>query len=153
MTDAPPALAFLIGAWSGTGHGEYPTIESFDYQERVQFWHTGKPFLWYAQRTSALDDGRPLHAESGFVRAPGPGRIELVIAHPTGIAEVAEGSLDATTIRVASTTLATTATAKEVAAVERDIEVDGPTLTYAVRMAVEGQPLTHHLAATLRRES
>jgi len=148
-------LAPLLGTWTGAGAGAYPTIQPFDYTEEITFSHVGKPFLIYGQRTKASDDGRPLHAETGYVRVPLPGRVEWVLAHPTGITEIAEGSLtvDASVIlmELAATTIGRTASAKDVAALSRSIRVDGDELTYTLQLGAVGQPLQHHLTATLHR--
>jgi len=143
-------LGFLLGSWMGEGKGFYTTIEPFEYGEEIRLSHVGKPFLSYNQRTWALDDGRPLHSETGFWRMAGADRVELVVAHPNGHAEVAEGELRGTSISLATTTLASTSTAKQVDVLEREINVVGETLTYELRMAAVGQPLEGHLQAELR---
>ena len=146
-------IAFLIGAWRGEGHGVYPTIASFEYGEEIRFTAVpGKPFLAYQQRTWALDDQRPLHAETGYWRPKPDGRLEVVLAHPTGIAEIEEGTLDGGTIDLVATSIGRTATAKEVEGVSRRFELLGPdVLRYEVQLAAEGQPLQGHLSAELRR--
>ena len=159
MADLHPDIAVLeplLGTWAGTGTGTYPTIQPFGFLEEVTFGHVGKPFLSYGQRTKAADDGRPLHAETGYLRVPSPGRVEWILAHPTGIAEIEEGplSVTGTTIRIElrAITIGRTASAKVVTALSRSLRIDGDELTYTLRMGAVGQPLQHHLAATLRRK-
>ncbi|OBH91149.1 peroxynitrite isomerase [Mycobacterium sp. E2989] len=151
------ALAPLLGTWAGQGSGEYPTIQPFDYLEEVVFSHVGKPFLAYAQRTKAVADGKPLHAEVGYLRASQPGQVELVLAHPSGITEIEVGTLTVSDgvieIELSTTDVGLTPTAKEVTALGRTIRVDGDELSYSVRMGAVGQPLQHHLSAALRRQA
>ena len=149
-------LAPLLGTWAGSGAGEYPTIPPFDYLEEITFGHIGKPFLAYAQKTRAANDGRPLHAETGYLRAPSSGRVELVLAHPTGITEIQEGSLTVVDgvldLELSATSIGLTSSARDVTALSRSFHVDGDELTYTLRLGAVGQPLQHHLAATLHRK-
>jgi hypothetical protein len=149
------SLAGLIGTWTGTGQGTYPTIEPFRYSESVEFGHVGKPFVAYRQSTVNLGSGLPAHAEAGYLRGVGGGRIELVLAQPSGIVEVAEGTVEPLPggfrVNLRTTSVTGTPTAKDVHSVERTIEVSGDTLRYDLAMSAVGQPLQHHLAAELHR--
>ena len=153
------ALAPLLGTWTGRGTGNYPTIQTFEYFEEVVFSHVGKPFLAYGQKTRAVADGKPLHAETGFLRAPRPGVVELVLAHPSGITEIDVGTYSVTgdLIEMEMSTspdgsIGLTPTAKEVTALGRSLRVDGDELSYSVLMGAVGQPLQGHLAAVLHRQ-
>jgi hypothetical protein len=148
-------LAPLLGTWEGSGTGEYPTIDDFAYLESITFGHVGKPFVAYTQRTRHPDTGAPMHAETGYLRVPRPGSIEIVMAQPTGLAEIYEGAVVGgdvpLVIDARSTSINATSTAKEVTITERTISVTGDDLHYTFRMAAVGQPLQHHLSATLHR--
>jgi hypothetical protein len=159
MPDLHPdleALAPLLGTWAGRGTGKYPTIQPFEYLEEVVFSHVGKPFLAYGQKTRAVSDGKPLHAETGFLRVPQPGRIELVLAHPSGITEIEVGTYAVTGVVVEleseTTAIGLTPSAKEVTALSRSIRIVGDELSYSVRMGAVGQPLQDHLSAVLHRK-
>lgn len=147
-------LRSLLGMWSGRGHGEYPTIEPFDYREQITFAHVGKPFVSYVQRTQLESTGLPAHAESGYLRAVGGDEFEFVISSPTGLVEIDRVVVtpgDPTTIDITATAVHRTPSAKSVTALERRLVIDGDTLRYDFSMAAMGQPLTHHLHAELRR--
>jgi hypothetical protein len=147
-------LSWLLGEWHGSGQGEYPTIESFGYNEQVEFRHVGKPFVSYVQRTRHAVTGLPLHAESGYLRPVGVDRVEFVAVQPSGIVEMHDGVVDvaAQSLVLTATTVLTTPTAKEVSAVRRSLSVEGDSLSYTVDMGAVGQPLQHHLAANLQRQ-
>lgn len=144
-------VAFLLGTWRGEGTGEYPTVARFGYAEEVRVGHVGGRFLTYAQRTWAPDTGLPMHAEVGYLRPGGPGRVELVVVQPSGITEVDEGTVVGTSITVSSRAVGHTSTAKEVTAVTRSFVLTGDSLTVSLSMAAVGHPLTGHLTAVLRR--
>ncbi|HZJ52464.1 MAG TPA: FABP family protein, partial [Actinomycetota bacterium] len=152
---APPlhenlsTLSFLLGTWKGRGEGNYPTIEPFSYAEEARFWHSGKPFLFYAQKTWSQRDGTPMHAESGFLRVGPQGVVELVLAHTFGIAEVSEGTQAGNRLELRSRSLAPTSSATQVEALRRSLEVSEGLLRYGVDMAVSGHELQRHLTAEL----
>lgn len=168
MTDSAPPLASeldplrgLVGTWRGPGAGSYPTIDPFQYREEVTFGHVGKPFLAYTQKTRDAATDLPLHAESGYWRPTGDGGVEVLIVQPSGISELLIGQIETSPaagsgqgtviIDLRSTSVTTSPTAKSVTEVRRRFELRGDELVYDLEMAAVGQPLTHHLRATLQR--
>jgi hypothetical protein len=142
-------VAWLLGTWSGTGEGFYPTIADFTYREDVTYGHAGKPLLAYVQKTWATDDGRALHGESGYLRVAGD-TVELVVAHANGVVEVETGAV-ADVLDLRSVSVATSPAAKEVRELTRRIWREGDALRYELSMAAVGQSDQPHLRATLHR--
>jgi hypothetical protein len=154
VTELNPAVkpvAFLLGTWRGEGEGQFPTIKPFRYREEIRFTHNGKPFLIYSQRTEAIETGQPLHGESGYLRLVGEGRVEFVIAQPIGFAEISLGRVNGDRIDTECSEVARTPTAKPVTSISRSIWLDGDTLRYELKMAMDGVPLARHLVASFKR--
>ncbi len=148
-------LAFLLGRWEGAGVVGYPTIESVQFGQEITFSHNGKPYLIYASRTWALDEdghtGRPLAMENGFWRPQPDGKLEVLLVHPTGIAEIYLGEITGTRIEMATDAVVRTSSAKQVAAGRRLYGLIGADLGYAYDMAAVGQPLQAHASAQLKK--
>ena len=144
-------LAFLLGTWRGEGEGEWPGVDAFAYGEEMRFEHVGDAFLVYAQRSWSLDDDAPIHLERGFLRPAGPGRVELILAHPIGITEVAEGTIAKGVLDVSSTRVGLTSTASLVTDLRRRLEVREGVLTYDLWMAMRDVALTPHVRGNLTR--
>lgn len=147
-------LAGLIGTWRGRGHGEYPTISDFDYDDEVTFTNIGKPFLLFTQRTWM--NGTPMHTETGYWRAPTPETIEVCIAIPTGQVELGVGTCTESdgiiTLRTDADAIQNAPTAKQVDRIVRTVQFAGDDLTYDMHMAAVGVGLTLHLRSALSRE-
>ena len=147
-------LRALLGTWQGRGQGHYPTIEPFEYFEEVTFAHVGKPFVSYVQKTRHATTDLPAHAELGYFRAVAEDTYEFVVSSPTGIVELSTVTLLRSpiwTLEVVSHHIARLPSAKSVTAVTRTLSLDDDLLHYDMSMAAVGHPLTHHLAADLRR--
>jgi THAP4-like, heme-binding beta-barrel domain len=148
-------LAFLLGHWQGNGHGDYPTIEKFSFAQELAFTHDGRPFLHYLSRTWLLDDEgnsvRPLAVETGFFRPQPDGEVEVLLTHPTGVAEVYFGTIDGAKLELRTDAVARTASAKEYSAGQRLYGLVEGDLLWTFDMAAVGQPLQSHIWARLQR--
>lgn len=144
-------LAFLLGTWRGAGEGEYPGVEPFRYREELSFDHVGDAFLLVTE-SSWTPEGAPLHFERGTLRPVGTGKVDLALAHPIGVAEVAEGTVDGTTVSLRATSVVRTATGSPVTEIERRYRREDDRLSYELDMALEGVARTFHVRATLRKD-
>jgi hypothetical protein len=148
-------IAWLLGTWRGNGHGDYPTIDAFQFGQEVVFAHDGRPFFHYFSRTWIVDgEGNKVREgalETGFLRARPQGQLELVLAHPTGFAEVWYGEVDGAKFELVTDAVVRTATAKEYAGGKRLYGYVEGDLLYAYDMAAMGQALQPHLWGRLLR--
>ena len=146
-------LSFLIGSWAGEGKGIYPSIDDFTYREELTFSHDGRPFLSYEQRTFHPVTGAPMHREIGFWRSVGDGRLEVVLAHNIGQAEISLGSVNGRRVDVTTTSVEPSPTAKDVACLRRIYEVTADTLEYEMHMAFGEHELQNHLSGRLKKQT
>lgn len=158
-------LSWLLGRWVGVGVGGYPTVPEFRFGQEVDFSTDGRPFLSYWSRTWLLDENgqqvKPLAMETGFWRPRPDNTVELVLAHPTGYAEVWVGQITVSGIENAvitgaraelhSDVVARTASAKEYTSGQRLYGLVQGDLLWAYDMAAVGHPLTSHVSARLKR--
>lgn len=148
-------LAWLIGRWEGAGVVGYPTIESANFGQEVEFRHDGRPFLHYRSQAWALDDAgnrvRPLASEVGFWRPGENGDLEVLLTHPTGFVEIYVGSIDGPRVNLQTDLVARTPTAKEYTAATRMYGLVESDLMWVMDMAAVGQPMQSHASAQLKR--
>ncbi|MFN8193120.1 MAG: FABP family protein [Nocardioidaceae bacterium] len=148
-------IAWLLGTWQGNGHGDYPTIEKFQFGQELIFTHDGRPFFHYLSRSWIVDEHgekvRNAAIETGFIRARPERQLEMVLTHASGFAEVWYGQAEDARFELATDLVARTGSAKEVGAGRRLYGYVEGDLLYAYDMAAVGQELQPHLWARLQR--
>ena len=58
-TSGHQLLAVIQGTWTGEGRGQFPTITSFDYRERLTFTRRDEKTLAYEQQTQSVMTVKP----------------------------------------------------------------------------------------------
>ena len=149
-------ITLLEGAWQGQGHGQFPTVTSFDYREMLTFTRRNEKTLAYEQRTQKRYDGTnefvESHWENGFIRVLESGQLELISAQ-IGRSEVLIGSVErlATMIRI-SFVSKTISNDPRMISSARSFELEGDTLRYTMEMQTTAvDQSTQHLKITLQR--
>lgn len=152
-------LELLAGEWAGTGAGEYPTIEPFEYQESLRFTpDETRPIIHYEQKTRRRNDEQaafnPSHWETGFIELLPDNQVAVANAQSGGRVEVMEGMAEPAAngliLRLQSTHFANDSRMEEAT---RTITVEGDILHYTMHMRTAAVPhLAIHLEATLQRQ-
>jgi hypothetical protein len=152
-------LHLLVGEWTGTGRGEFPTIEPFEYLETLTFAGDHRPFLHYEEKTKRRNVGQtdyiPSHWESGFLRLLPDGEVELINTQGSGRLERLTGSLEETEtgliLRLQSTAFLNDPRMVETS---RTITVEGNSMHYTQTIHTTAVPgPAHHVEARLNRIS
>ncbi|MGZ4438352.1 MAG: FABP family protein [Nocardioidaceae bacterium] len=149
-------IAWLLGTWRGNGHGDYPTIDSFQFGQELIFTHDGRPFFHYMSRSWIVDDKgekvRDGAIETGFFRPKADGTLEVVLTHNTGFVEIWYGKAEPAKLEIQTDAVARTKTAKEYVAGHRLYGLVESDLLWAYDMAAMGQELQPHIWGRLVRQ-
>ncbi|XP_071950495.1 peroxynitrite isomerase THAP4-like isoform X2 [Antedon mediterranea] len=155
--DAVKCIEWLLGHWkSETSKGQFPTIETFTYQEEAVFSHVGQPMLNFSFNATHPETSKPLHRETGFLRInPGTNQAAYLAAQNFGLVELEEGTVEGTEINLESTTIGRMSFANDpcVTKIKRKFKLTAPdTLEQTVYMATTKTPeLKEHLWVQYKR--
>ena len=154
---ASELFGLLEGAWRGKGRGGYPTIDSFDYREKLVFTRKNDSTLAYDQRTEKRMEGTdefvPSHWENGFISILENGDMELVNAQSGGRGEVLTGQIEVldSGFRLHFTSKALMNDARMLSTA-RVFELEGNQLCYEMEMSTtKVSNLSRHLTISLER--
>ncbi len=149
----------LSGEWAGTGRGEFPAIQPFEYQESLRFeMDPGRDLIHFEQKTQRRDSSRenfvPSHWESGFIRPLTESEIEVVNSQGGGRLEILTGTIEQSPggflLLLRSKAFLNDPRMLES---ERAITLNGAQLHYRIDMRTSAVPhLTHHVEAVLTRQ-
>ncbi len=159
-------LAWLVGAWEGSGVLAYPDVPTADFRQRVDFTHDGGPYLEYRSAISLMgpdgEDGQVWSVESGFWRvAPtAPTDVELkdfqhplevILTDAAGFVSVYVGAVGNGRIDLGTDLMARTASAPEVAGATRLYGLVNGELMWALDLAAFGHELQSYASGRLSR--
>ena len=149
-------LAWMIGTWTGTGRGEYPGLEPFDFAQEVTFNHDGQNFLNYYSRTWIIDANkdivRPHEYETGFWKVRDGKILEVVTSHSQGITNGWVGLVDGPKIQLALDKGYAAPSAVIVDEGQRLYGLVEGELFYAYDMAAQGHEIQAYMWSSLQRQ-
>ena len=148
-------LAWLIGTWSGKGHGEFEGVTPFQFAQEVTFNHDGRGFLTYYSRSWIIDDNNEIikqaNSETGFWNIRDGKILDLMLSHSNGHSESWVGLVDGPRIQLELDGVINGVTAKPVSGGHRLYGLVEGELFCAYDMQTPTKELQPHLWATLAR--
>jgi len=159
-------LAWLVGAWSGTGFIEYPNIPRTEFRSDVTFDHDGGPYLIYRCTFTAIgpdgQDAAVWSSEQGYWRVPpvapegfelgvNQHPVEVLVADAAGSVALFLGLVGNGKVEVATDLMARTESAPDIGGASRLYgHVDGE-LMFAFDIAAFGNDLQSYAAGRMCR--
>ncbi len=157
--DVIEKLGLLHGHWKGNGRGQFPTIDSFEYEETLVFEVAlSYPLIHYQQRTVLTPSGESSHWECGFIRILEDGSIEVSNAQDGGRVEVLQGTMTSMADKAFALELTSIVLAHDPRLIKskREFGLKDHLLSYKKYMATnttDTPALLHHLSAELRKQN
>ena len=154
-SDPQSIVNALVGVWEGTGIGEYPTINPFNYSESLKVTaRVNDQAVHYEQRTMRTTETGPVasHWETGLIEFLADGTVTVHNAHADRV-EIMDGtwkrSTDGWEIYLVSRAYAGD---PRMVDSERRLHLTSDRLSYRMHMrTTEVREMTLHLTAALTR--
>lgn len=149
-------LYSLEGIWKGSGTARFPTIQTAEYFEELEFRYTrDDESIRFEQRSWHKEEnqkGKPLHFESGFIIAGSDGTFELLNAQNSNRVEV----LKCIDLKIENSGTELIFESKyfgndeRMVRTQREYFINGNKLTFRMCMATSGTPqFQEHLRSVL----
>ncbi len=153
-------LAWLVGAWRGTGEVGYPGVPRAEVVADVVVEHDGGPYLAWTSTLRLAGEDHVWSTERGFWRVP-PDRpedlpadrypVELLLVDPAGHLTLYAGVAGSGRIDLASDLVARTPDAAELSAASRLYGLVEGELLWTWDIAAFGEPLQSYASARMAR--
>jgi hypothetical protein len=153
LTEILAPFEFLMGGWSGRGHGLWERDPPFGYREELSFASVpNRALLRFSQISWDQATGALSHSEAGFIRVFAGGEVELVVAIPAGYTEVHTGSLTGQLLQFNLVSLGVAPRALPLAKTRRTLELKDGRLHHTIEIAVDRPDPVPHVASILDRQ-
>jgi len=145
----------LTGVWVGTGVGEFPTLDSFTYRERLEIVERTAGKMTYLQETWTTDGEEAVsHIETGFITVAETGTVEVLNTQDSGRVEVltGQGKVSGSVVLIDLESLVLAHDERMISS-WRKLHLDDDELAYTMGMATTSVPTgALHLTARLTRQ-